>query len=84
MKRTFIRIVDNKEVDISTQMDFLDDDGNRHPRNVIWLWDEESLWDRLNIRVTWVNEPSDILEFATEYPIIEEKPAPKKKTRKRK
>lgn len=48
--RKLVRIVDGKEIDISTTLDFKDSKGNRHPRNVLWLWSDEELWTILQIR----------------------------------
>lgn len=48
--RKLVRIVDGKETDISITLDFKDSNGNRHPRNVLWLWSDEELWTILQIR----------------------------------
>jgi hypothetical protein len=62
MRKTFIRIIDDDEIVIDAQQDFIDDHGNRHPRNVLWLWNEDDLWDILHIKVVWIDEPSEILD----------------------
>lgn len=61
MKKKFIRIIDDHKISVDLEQDFIDDTGNRHPRNVLWLWSDDDLWDVLHIRVVWENEPSDIL-----------------------
>lgn len=38
------------EVDVSLERDFLDDVGNRHPRQVLFLWSDDELWDVLQIK----------------------------------
>lgn len=85
MRKTFTRVFKSKkknkpdtEIAIDAHQDFIDSDGIRHPRNVLWLWSDEELWDRLSIRVDWQQEPSEMLDVIQPYQIPTEPlpPAP--------
>lgn len=39
----------NKSISVDTEQDFIDDNGVRHPRNVLFLWSDEELWNVLHI-----------------------------------
>lgn len=83
MKKTFTRVIKSKnkkkkdtEIIVDAYQDFIGDDGVRHPRNILWLWSEEELWDKLSIRVDWLQEPSEILELdPIQIPKLPEPPA---------